>query len=112
MRILIDECVDPRVSRLFAGHHTATVHAMGWDACQDGALLKLAQDHFDVLVTIDKGIEFQQKLALFSIALIIVTVPKLPDWPLRDRRYETMKPELLYAIENATPGTAVHVAAA
>jgi len=52
MRILVDECVDPRVKRLFADHQTATVHEKKWDTLDDGALLAFAQDQFDVLLTI------------------------------------------------------------
>ena len=39
MRILIDECVDPRVKRLF-DHEVKTVHEMGWDSLKDGVLLQ------------------------------------------------------------------------
>jgi predicted nuclease of predicted toxin-antitoxin system len=42
MRILVDECVDPRVKRLFADHETATVHEKRWDTLDDGSLLAVA----------------------------------------------------------------------
>jgi hypothetical protein len=48
MRVLIDECIDPRVKLLFDGHETATVHEQGWDALEDGSLLSIAQGAFDV----------------------------------------------------------------
>lgn len=66
MRILIDECVDPRVKLLFSGHLAATVHDKEWAALEDGPLLALAQKEFDVLVTIDGGLERQQNLANFQ----------------------------------------------
>ena len=59
MRILIDECVDPRVKLLFGDLEAATVHEQGWDAHEDGPLLTAAQQTFDVPVTIDGGIEHQ-----------------------------------------------------
>jgi hypothetical protein len=40
MRILIDECVDPRVKLLLDVHKTATVHEQGWDTLEDGPLLR------------------------------------------------------------------------
>ena len=43
MRILIDECVDPRVKPLFGDHSVATVHEQGWDSLEDGPLLTVAQ---------------------------------------------------------------------
>ena len=49
MRVLIDECVDPRVKLLFGGHKAATVHEQAWDTLEDGPLLTLAQREFDVL---------------------------------------------------------------
>ena len=62
MRVLIDECVDPRVKLIFADHECATVHDEGRDALEDGPLFALAQKKFDVLITIDTKIEFQQNI--------------------------------------------------
>jgi hypothetical protein len=47
MRILIDECVDPRVRNLFGDHPADAVHDNGSDALEDGSLLALAQEEFD-----------------------------------------------------------------
>jgi hypothetical protein len=38
MRVLIDECLDPRVKLLLGDHIAATVHEQGWDAFEDGPL--------------------------------------------------------------------------
>jgi predicted nuclease of predicted toxin-antitoxin system len=46
MRILIDECVDPRIKRLLDGHEATTVHDHGWDSLEDGPLLAVAQNRF------------------------------------------------------------------
>ena len=43
MRILLDECVDPRVKQLFGDLDAVTVHQLGWDALEDGPLLASAQ---------------------------------------------------------------------
>ena len=55
MRILIDECVHPRVKQLFRGHEVATVRDQGWGAMEDGPLLAVAQEQFDLFVTNDGG---------------------------------------------------------
>jgi len=55
MRVLIDECVDPRVKRLLRGQEVATVHEQGWDTLEDRPLLTLAQQEFDVLLTLDNS---------------------------------------------------------
>jgi predicted nuclease of predicted toxin-antitoxin system len=104
MRILIDECVDPRVKLLFGDLEVATVHEQGWDALEDGPLLTAAQRDFDVLVTIDSGIEHQQNLAKFQIGVVVVHVPKnqLP-------HYRPLQRELLSAVERVRPGQAIHV---
>jgi hypothetical protein len=57
MRVLIDECVDPRVSLLLGSHKVSTVHEQRWDTLDDGSLLAIAQSEFDVLVTIDGSLE-------------------------------------------------------
>src|SRR5258708_20949776 len=98
MRILIDECVDPRVKPLFGDHSVATVHEQGWDSLEDGPLLTVAQKEFDVLVTIDGSLQHQQSLAKFQIAVVVVHVPKnqLP-------HYRSVPKELLTAIEKSPP---------
>jgi len=104
MRILIDECVDPRVKTLFGDHSVTTVHEQGWDSLEDGPLLTVAQKEFDVLVTIDGSLQHQQNLAKFQIAVVVVHVPKnqLP-------HYLVVQKELLAAIEKARPGAVIHV---
>ncbi len=104
MRVLIDECVDPRVKLLFCDHAVATVHEQGWDTFEDGPLLTVAQKEFDVFVTIDGGIEFQQNLSKFQIAVVIVHVPKN-----QLVHYRAIQKELLAAVEKARPGETIHV---
>jgi predicted nuclease of predicted toxin-antitoxin system len=76
MRLLIDECVDPRVKTLFDDHEVYTVHEMGWDKLTDRELLLLASKSFNVFVTIDKSLEFQQNTTKLSFGVIVVAVPK------------------------------------
>jgi predicted nuclease of predicted toxin-antitoxin system len=104
MRVLIDECVDPRVKPLLGEHTVATVHERGWDSLEDGPLLALAQQEFDVLVTIDGGLEYQQNLAKFQIGVVVVHVPKN-----QLAHYRAIQKEMLNAIERARPGEAIHV---
>jgi predicted nuclease of predicted toxin-antitoxin system len=71
MRVLIDECVDPRISLLLRDHKVATVHEQRWDTLEDGVLLATAQKDFDVLVTIDGSLEFQQNLSKFRVTIYL-----------------------------------------
>lgn len=104
MRVLIDECVDPRVKLLFGNLEAATVHERGWDALEDGPLLTAAQHEFDVLVTIDGGIEHQQNLAKVQIGVVVVHVPKN-----QLAHYRVLQAELLSAVERVRPGQVIHV---
>jgi predicted nuclease of predicted toxin-antitoxin system len=104
MRVLIDECVDPRVKLLLSEHQVATVHEQGWDELEDGSLLAAARMEFDVLLTIDKSIEFQQNLAKFQLGVIVAHVPKN-----QLTHYSVIQKELLAAIEKICAGEVIHV---
>jgi len=56
MRVLIDECVNPRVRAAFVGHHVRTVVEMGWGGLTNGNLLAQASEHFDVFLTLDQAL--------------------------------------------------------
>ena len=79
MKVLLDECVDSR----FAGHiQTVEVHTVvgkGWAGITNGKLLALAQAEFDVFVTVDRNLSFQQHLPKFDIAVILLqAIPSAP----------------------------------
>lgn len=63
MRVLLDEHLDHRLKPWFDSDlEVATVHERGWGGKKNGELLELAQPEFDVLVTMDRGIEHQQNV--------------------------------------------------
>ena len=104
MRVLLDECVDWRLSRYIIGHEVKTARQMGWSAISNGQLLALAAQAFDVLVTVDQNLAFQQNLAAFNIAVIVLRARSN-----RLRALHSLVPDLLAAIPTATPGAATHV---
>jgi hypothetical protein len=75
VRTLLDECVDRRLAKEIQGHEVITVPQAGWAGLQSGALLRRAQDRFDVLVTVDRNLSFQQPVAQFAIAVIVLEAP-------------------------------------
>jgi hypothetical protein len=99
VRVLLDECVDWRLARDIVGHDVKTARQMGWTAIKNGALLTLASDNFDVFVTVDRNLSFQQNLDVFSIAVVVLQAKTNR---LSDLR--TLVPDLLAAIETALPG--------
>jgi hypothetical protein len=104
MRVRIDECVDPRVKLLLTGHEAATLHEKGWSALEDGPLLTAAQHEFDVLLTIDRKMEFQQNLSKFRIGMIVAHVPKN-----QVAHYRTIQEELLLAVAGVHSGEVIHI---
>ena len=72
MKILLDECIDRRLAKDIAGHEVKTVPQMGWAATKNGELLALAEKNFEVFVTVDRNLSFQQHLPQYTIAVIVL----------------------------------------
>jgi hypothetical protein len=104
VRILLDECVDWRLSRDIVGHDVKTAHQMGWAAIKNGELLALASGHFDVFLTVDRNLSFQQDLVSLPIAVIVLQAKTNRLVDLRP-----LIPSLLSAIESVEPGRATLV---
>jgi hypothetical protein len=71
MRILIDESLPRYTKRLLSGYEVATVQEMGWTGTKNGKLLVLAEAHFDVFLTADKNLRYQQNLAARRLAIVV-----------------------------------------
>lgn len=73
MRVLLDEQLDRRLKPAFdAAFDVWTVADRGWKGKKNGELLRAAQQEFDVIITMDKGIEHQQKWSAMNIGFIII----------------------------------------
>lgn len=72
MRLLLDECVPQRLRRELPGHQVSTVPEMGWAGKENGELLGLAESEFDVLVTVDQKLKYQQSVAGRNIAVVVL----------------------------------------
>lgn len=62
MRVLLDECLPRKLKIDLVGHDAKTVPEMGWASQKNSALLSLAAEQFDVFLTVDKNIAYQQNL--------------------------------------------------
>lgn len=100
MKILLDECVDWRLSRRIAGHEVKTARQMGWNSIKNGELLALAATAFDVFLTVDRNLSFQQNLGALPIAVVILAAHSN-----RLAELERLVPRLLIAIGQAKPGS-------
>jgi hypothetical protein len=106
VKVFLDECVDWRLARDIVGHDVKTARQMGWTTVKNGALLTLASQHFDVFVTVDRNLSFQQNLDKFSIAVVVLQA--------KTNRLADLRPlasSLLVAIESALPGAAKFIGA-
>jgi predicted nuclease of predicted toxin-antitoxin system len=72
MRLLLDECVNEQLRQHFPDHECQTARYAGFAGLENGELLEAAEAaKFDVLLTVDRGFEYQQNLAGRRIALIV-----------------------------------------
>jgi hypothetical protein len=104
VRILLDECVDWRLSRDLIGHDVKTARQMGWATIRNGELLALAARDFDVFVTVDRNLSFQQRLPAFEIAVVVLHA--------RSNRLADLRqlvPTLLNALPSARKGAATPI---
>ena len=72
MRILIDECLPKKLKQELTEHTVFTVQEKGWSGIENGDLLRIAEKEFDVWLTADRGIEYQQNLNHFDIAVVVL----------------------------------------
>lgn len=77
MRILFDECVPWPLRNLLTGHECRTAQQMGWKSLKNGELLSLAEGQFDLFLTSDQNLAYQQNLAGRRIAILELSTNKL-----------------------------------
>jgi predicted nuclease of predicted toxin-antitoxin system len=106
MKLLIDECLPRKVKFLFAeaGHQCETARDVGFGGKENGELLSLAEESFDVLVTIDKNIRYQQNVGNRKIAILII---RSISNDLDDIRPHI--PQALVALQSVKPGQIVEI---
>ncbi len=104
MRVLLDECVPRALRKELPGHEVKTVGETGWAGVRNGELLRLAEKEFDLLLTVDRNLEYQQNLDAISIAVIVIHA-KSNDVDL----LRPLMPAVLAAMAGAKPGVVTHV---
>jgi len=77
MKVLLDECLPKRLKFLLTGFDVKTVTELRWNSLRNGELMKVAiENEFEVLLTIDKNLEFQHNLKLYNITIVVFDVSK------------------------------------
>jgi hypothetical protein len=72
MKLLLDECVVRDLKKDLVEHEVSTVIEAGFGGLENGKLLRAASGNFDVLITVDRNLPFQQNIASLQIAVLIL----------------------------------------
>jgi len=75
VRVLLDEQLPLDLAAALQGHTVDTVAGCGWTGITNGELLRRMEGQYDVLVTMDRGIEFQQNLTSTAVCVLLVRAP-------------------------------------
>jgi hypothetical protein len=103
MLILFDHVTPRGIARFLPGHTVTKAKERGWDTLTNGDLLAAAErGGFDVLLTADKNMRYQQNLTGRRIALVVLSTPQ---WPLVRLHME----RIAAAVNAATPGSYAEV---
>ena len=106
MRVLLDECVPFPVKSALAGHEVRTVGRMGWAGKKNGELLRVAATKFDVLVTVDRSLAYQQDVRGLSLGVITLVAHSNEIEVLR-----ALLPRLRQALRKVKPGQVIRISA-
>lgn len=72
MRVLLDECLPRKLKNDLSGHDVSTVPEATWAGKKNGELLELAAGQFDVFITSDQNLVYQQRLQTAKIAVVVL----------------------------------------
>ena len=106
MRVLLDECVPRSLRDELPGHDIRTVPEMGWASQENGALLALASGKFEVFITTDQHLSYQQAVSKFSIGVIILIAKRN-----KLKFLQPLVPELRRVLTEVRPGEVRRVGA-
>ena len=91
MRVLLDECLPRKLKSDLPGHEARTVPEMGWASKENGELLELAAGQFDVFLTVDRNLTYQQDVGRFNIAVLVLVA--------QGNRLSDLRPLMLQVME-------------
>jgi hypothetical protein len=104
-RVLFDENLPRLLRRSLPEFEVRTVQDVGWGSFTNGDLLRRAEGTFDVLLTADRRMQYQQMLTNYQIGIVVIVTPRLQLQVL-----ERGLPELRQALHNVRAGEVIRVA--
>jgi hypothetical protein len=104
VRVLFDQGTPVPLRRHLNAYTVETAYERGWSALKNGELLRAAEEHgFDVLITTDTNLKYQQNLALRLIGIVVLSTTS---WP----RIRAASAAVNAAVDASTPGSYIKVA--
>ncbi|HLP00126.1 MAG TPA: hypothetical protein VK171_16135 [Fimbriimonas sp.] len=105
MKILLDNCVVRRFGDLLEGHEVIHASRLGWAELENGDLIRAAEaDGFDVMITVDKNVQYQQNVTGRRISIIVLT----PRFVFYDQ-IAALAPSIKLALANLPQGSFIAI---
>ena len=104
MKVILDECLPRMLKRLLVGHEVRTVRSEGWNGIKNGRLLRLIETKFEAFITVDRGLEFQQKTRNAKVGIVVLNAV--------DNKVQSLTPlipEVLSVLNRIKPGQVIRV---
>jgi len=104
MNVLLDECLPRKLKYDLPGHTVSTVPEMGWAGTKNSALLRLAETAFEVFITADQNVEYQQNLRSTVLGIVVLVAA--------NNRLETLRPlmpKVALVLPTISPGELTHI---
>ena len=79
MRIVFDQGTPEPLRRALSGHSVATAFELGWYSLANGDLLREAEVQFDLLITTDQNLRYQQNLSGRRLAILVLPTTSWPE---------------------------------
>jgi predicted nuclease of predicted toxin-antitoxin system len=99
MRVLLDENLPHQLRANLPGHDVSTVRYLGWNGLKNGELVRAAESAgFEVFLTSDQNLSYQQNLRDRSIGMVTLTAQK---WSVLSMNLE----KILAAVDRTKPGS-------
>jgi predicted nuclease of predicted toxin-antitoxin system len=106
VKLLLDECVTRFVKRDLSSHTVQTVEEAGLKGLENGDLLRAASETYEVLITVDQNLPYQQNVPGLNIAIVVLAAKR--------NSYASLKlllPRALTALETIKAGDVILIAA-
>jgi hypothetical protein len=105
MKLLLDECVTRYVKRDLVGHEVSTVDEAGLKGLKNGQLLqRAADDGFEVLITVDQNLSYQQNLRALPVAILVLVA-----YSNAYAKLKPLMPQALEKLQTISKGAVVRV---